>query len=197
MAKCTSMNDEAVDQSLVAAIRAGDESAFERIFDRHKRRVARIAGRFIARPEKVDEIIQEVFAKVYFNLDDYSPDKGPGFVAWVSRIAINCAYDELRRMQRRPESSISEVTDDASGWLNAQMPLSGSANAESRVVTRDLANKLLARLGADDRLVLTLMIAEEMPVADIAAMTGWSVSKVKVRAHRARRSLRGMLADLI
>src|SRR5262245_62733810 len=150
--ECTPMSDEAVDQSLVAAIRAGDEVAFERMFDRLKRRVARIAGRFFARPEKVDEIIQEVFAKVYFNLDDYSPEKGRGFRAWISRIAINGAYDELRRMQRRPESSISDVTDDASEWLNVQGPVNEPANAESRVVARDLANKLLARLGAEDRL---------------------------------------------
>jgi RNA polymerase sigma-70 factor (ECF subfamily) len=70
-------------------------------------------------------------------------------------------------------------------------------NAESAAISRDLANKLLARLSADDRLVLTLLDAEDMPVAEIARLTGWSASKVKVRAHRARLALRRVLGDFL
>ncbi len=51
----------------------------------------------------------------------------------------------------------------------------------------------MARLSADDRLVLTLLDVEGFSVAEIAEMTNWSVSKVKVRAHRARIHLRRVL----
>src|SRR2546430_14107767 len=64
---------------------------------------------------------------------------------------------------------------------------------ESGLVSRDLAVKLLARLSAEDRLVLTLLDVEGFSVAEIAEMTSWSVSKVKVRAHRARAHLRRVL----
>ena len=70
-------------------------------------------------------------------------------------------------------------------------------NVESAVIDRDLADKLLARLSAEDRLVLVMLEAEELPVAEIAKLTGWSVSKVKVRAHRARASLRRVLGKLL
>jgi RNA polymerase sigma-70 factor (ECF subfamily) len=69
------------------------------------------------------------------------------------------------------------------------------ADAETATISRDLANKLLARLGADDRLVLTLLDVEEMGVSDIAEAMGWTVSKVKVRAHRARNALRRIVSE--
>jgi len=189
---------EATDESLVEAARAGDDSAFEQIFERHRRRVARMAGRFFNRPERVEEIIQEVFTKVYFALGAYSSERGPSFAAWLSRVAINSCYDELRRARRRPEGSLSDITSDEIVWLRSQMKSqSATRDAESAVISRDLANKLLARLSADDRLVLTLLDAEEMSVAEIAVVMGWKVSKVKVRAHRARQSLRRVLGEFV
>jgi len=189
---------QASDESLAEAARAGDDSAFEEILDRHRRRVARIVGRFFNRPERVEDILQDVFTKAYFGLVDYSPDRGRSFSAWLSRVAINSCYDELRRARRRPEGSISEITIDEADWLNLRLhSSSGTGDAEAAVIARDLADKLLAKLSADDRLVLTLLDAEQMTVVEIADVLGWKVSKVKVRAHRARKSLRSVLAEFV
>ena len=186
------------DESLAEAARAGDDSAFEQIFERHRRRVSRMVGRFFNRPERVEEILQDVFTKVYFALGAYSVERGPSFAAWLSRVAINSCYDELRRARRRPESSISDITSEEIVWLNSQnKPPSSNRDAESAVISRDLANKLLARLSPDDRIVLTLLDADELSVAEIAALMGWKVSKVKVRAHRARQSLRRVLGEFL
>ncbi|MCI0487681.1 MAG: sigma-70 family RNA polymerase sigma factor [Blastocatellia bacterium] len=195
--------DEAADESLVRLARAGDEAAFEQIFERHKKQVARIAGRFFNRPEKIEEIVQEVFTKLYFALGDYSSERGASFSAWLSRIAINSCYDELRRMRRRPEEALGDITDEEAGLLKSRLREGGSGytsterNAESATISRDLARKLLARLSPDDRLVLTLLNAEELPATEIARLTGWSVSKVKVRAHRARTALRSVLGEFL
>jgi RNA polymerase sigma-70 factor, ECF subfamily len=195
---CLQVAEDATDESLVAAICAGDRAAFEQLFERHRRRVVRITARFFNRPERVEEIVQEVFTKVYFALDDYSSERGTSFAAWLSRIAINACYDELRRARRRPESSISDITDDEASWMNARVRVGTiGGDAESVAVSRDLANKLLARLSAEDRLVLVLLDGEGLPVSDIAEITGWSSSKVKVRAHRARLALRRVLADFL
>jgi len=192
----TKPNEALTDEALVDSIRAGDNDAFEELFLRHRRRVARIIGRFFNRPERVDEIIQDVFAKVYFALGDYSADRGKSFSAWLSRVTINACYDELRRARSRPESALSDITDDQAVWLNARLS-SEDASAESMVIVRDLANKLLSRLNADDRMVLTLLDAEDLTVAEIAALTGWKTSKVKVRAYRARHALRRVLGEFI
>ena len=190
-------NVEPSDEGLAASAHAGDETAFEMLFDRHKRRVARIVGRFFNRPERIEEIVQEIFAKMYFALGDYSSDRGASFAAWLSRIAVNSCYDQLRRASRRPEKTSETYDEETAGAQLRSHPAASANDAESATITRDLANKLLARLSSDDRLVLTLLEAEEMPVVEIAGLMGWSVSKVKIRAHRARASLRRVVREFV
>lgn len=189
---------EVTDESLVASAFTGDEEAFNRIFERHKVRIARIVGRFFNRPERVEEIVQEVFTKLYFALGGFSSDRGKSFASWLSSIAINSCYDELRRMRRRPESLLSDVSNEEKLWLGSRMRDGGSkADAEALVIARDLAGKLLSRLKPDDRLILTLLDAEGLSVSEIANLMDWSESKVKVRAHRARAALRSVLGELV
>lgn len=190
--------EKALDDALVRDACAGDDSAFEQIFERHKKRIARVAGNFFNRREKIEDVVQEAFTKIFLALNDYSPQEGASFTAWISRIATNCCYDELRRINRRPEDKTNAPNDDELEWLNNSVLFSDDGrDVEAKVISRDLANKLLARLKPDDRLILTLMAVDEMPIVEIAKVTDWSVAKVKVRAHRARASLRRILGEFI
>ena len=189
---------ESTDEALVAAVLHGDEAAFEQLFERHRRFVAHIAGRFFRKHEQIEEIIQETFIKVYFALPTYRGAQNSSFAAWLRRITVNTAYDELRRRHRHPERLVSELTEDETTWLDTQLHAGGSdQDAEASIMARDLAAKLLDRLEPDDRLVLTLLEAEECSTAEIAQLTGWSIAKVKVRAHRARKRLRRVLQKLL
>jgi RNA polymerase sigma-70 factor, ECF subfamily len=190
--------EKALDDALVQDACAGDDAAFEQIFARHKKRVARVAGNFFNRREKIEDVVQEAFTKIFLALNDYSPQEGASFSAWISRIAINCCYDELRRAGRRPEDTANAITGDEAEWINhPSLFTHDGGNVEAKVISRDLANKLLARLKPDDRLILTLIAVDEMSVVEIAKVTDWSVAKVKVRAHRARASLRRVLSEFI
>jgi RNA polymerase sigma-70 factor (ECF subfamily) len=190
----TAATSEPSDIELVARVNATDNDAFEELFNRHKRRVAMIAGRFFRQREQVEEIVQESFAKAYFALGDFSNQQENSFASWIARIAFNSCYDELRRLKRRPESSLTDISEDDSKWLNSQLhAVSAAPNVESTIINRDLAEKLLDRLSPEDRLVLVMMDMEDMSVAEIAKLNNWSVSKVKVRAHRARTRLRKVL----
>jgi RNA polymerase sigma-70 factor (ECF subfamily) len=190
--------DKALDDALVRDACAGDDGAFEQLFERHKKRIARVAGNYFNRRERIEDVVQEAFTKIFLALPDYTPQEGASFVAWISRIAMNCCYDELRRASRRPEDTLSELTDDETEWLNAQtLGEKGKRSVESSVISRDLADKLLARLKPDDRRVLTLLEVDEMTIVEIARMTDWSVAKVKVRAHRARAALRRLLGEFL
>jgi RNA polymerase sigma-70 factor, ECF subfamily len=182
------------DAELIAATRAGDEAAFTQLFERHRQLVSRLAYRFFRRREQVEDIIQESFIKAYFALDDYQGGHEKSFVSWLARITVRTCYDELRRVQRRSESNIGDLTDDEAAYLTDRLrDLSASGNIESVAVSRDLADKLLARLKPEDRLVLTLLKIEELSVAEIAEMVGWTSAKVKMRSHRAQHGLRRVL----
>ncbi|HYG12486.1 MAG TPA: sigma factor-like helix-turn-helix DNA-binding protein, partial [Pyrinomonadaceae bacterium] len=79
-------------------------------------------------------------------------------------------------------------------WLKAQLRQEGAgADVEAATIARDLADKLLARLSPEDRLLLVMLDVEGMSVAEISDSNRWSISKVKVRAHRARAHLRRVL----
>ncbi len=183
---------ECTDDELVAAAGAGDEAGFEQLFERHRRKVARIAGRFFSQREQIEEIVQDTFTKAYFALNTYHGTHEASFRAWLTQIAVNSCYDQLRRARRRPEQAAADFTDsqmhEFAGRLRAESP-----DVERALVSRDLAQKLLERLSPEDRLVLTLLDVEGFSVAEIAEMTKWSVSKVKVCAHRARAHLRRIM----
>jgi len=189
-------SDEPTDDALVAAAGAGDEEAFEQLFERHRRQVARIAGRFFPQREQIEEIIQDSFTKAYFALGSYHGTHASSFKAWLTQIAVNSCYDQLRRSRRRPEQSFGDISEKEGYEVTAQLRAARS-DVESALVSRDLAVKLLARLSPDDRMVLTLLDVEGFSVAEIAELTNWSVSKVKVRAHRARAHLRRVLGRLL
>jgi RNA polymerase sigma-70 factor (ECF subfamily) len=194
----TGTTAEASDVELVAQVRDGDESAFEELFNRHRRRVALIAGRFFRQPEQIEEVVQESFTKAYFALGDFANEQEASFASWLARIAFNCCYDELRRIKRRPESSMSNVSEEEASRLKEQLRADGAGDdIESATIARDLAGKLLARLSPEDRMVLVMLDVEGMSVAEIAESTRWSISKIKVRAHRARGRLRRVLKKFL
>jgi RNA polymerase sigma-70 factor (ECF subfamily) len=182
---------ERADAELAALARGGDESAFEELFRRHRRRVALIASRFFRQREQVEEVVQESFTKAYFALGEFGGGRDASFAAWLARIAFNTSYDELRRQKRRPEGALEDLTEEESSRLAER--LRPGSDAEDAAVSRDLASKLLARLSPEDRLVLVLLDVEGLSVAEIAELMGWGGSKVKVRAHRARAHLRRVL----
>ena len=170
--------------------------AFEALFNRHRRQVARIAGRFFAQREQIEEIIQDAFTKLYFALHTYHGTHEASFKAWLAQITVNTCYDQLRRVRRRSEQTLGEFTENETQQFSSQLRVTGS-DVETALISRDLALKLLTRLSAEDRLVLTLLDVEGFSVAEIAEMTNWSISKVKVRAHRARAHLRRVLRKFV
>lgn len=68
---------------------------------------------------------------------------------------------------------------------------------EDHLVAADLADKVLFTLPPDDRLILMLIDVDQASIKEVAEMTGWSESKVKVKAFRARRKMRQAVEKLL
>lgn len=189
---------EPSDNDLVAAVRAGGEAAFERLFERHRMLVARLGYRYFSRREQVEDIVQESFIKAYFALGEYQGSGEKSFVSWLARITINTCYDELRRKQRRSESNIGDLSEEEATYLTEQLrDQSAYGNVENVALSRDLAGKLLSRLKPDDRMVLALLKQEELSISEIAKLMGWTSAKVKMRSHRAQLGLRKALKKFL
>ena len=118
---------------------------------------------------------------------------------WLTRIATNTCLNMLRSASRRPELVIADLTEDETDWLEKVSDSSRARppDAEQKVIATDLAERLLETLSAEDRLALTMIDGEGASVNEVAEVTGWSESKVKVRAFRARKKAREALEKLI
>jgi RNA polymerase sigma-70 factor, ECF subfamily len=187
---------EKPDSQLVELVLAGDETAFENLFDRYKRFVGAIANRYFSNAEQIEEIIQISFSKAFFELKDFRGRHGFSFASWIGRIATNVCLDRLRAQKRKPENLWCEFSEQETEiFLNAFFK--NQRTAENSLIERDLAEKLLSRLAADDRAILQMLDAEEMSVREVAEITGWSIPKIKIRAFRARRALRKILRKFL
>ncbi len=175
------------DHALVRATLAGDDAAFAEIMRRHKGRVFGTCSRFARDAHQLDDLGQEVFLRAWRRLRTFRGDAP--FEHWLARLTVTACYDFLRREKRhrghveldRPESGPMEFRDTSVD----------AAIAAGRA--RELLDWAMRKLSAEEKLVLTLLEIEERTVRDIAALTGWSESNVKVRAFRARAKLREII----
>ena len=140
--------------------------------------------------------MQISFTKVYFELKNFQFKPDFSFGGWVGRITANVCLDILRSQKRKPEDLICELSSDEIEFLLTDTPVK-EKTAENLLVERDLAEKLLACLEAKDQAILQMLYEEEMSVGEIAQITGWSNSKIKVRAFRARKLLRKILKKFV
>jgi RNA polymerase sigma-70 factor (ECF subfamily) len=183
------------DLQLAELVLAGDDTAFEELFDRHKRLVASVAARYFRRPEQVEEIIQICFTKMYFELPNFRGLHELSLAGWLSKITRNACIDQLRNHKRRPEDLNCDLSDSERTDLLAFVAADGSS--EQQHIDRDLADKLLSSLIADDRALLQMLHIEGLSIAESAEALNWSIPKTKLRAWRARGHLRKILKRFV
>jgi RNA polymerase sigma-70 factor (ECF subfamily) len=158
--------------------------------------VFKVASRFFRQRSLVEEVAQEVFLKAFTQLGSY---EGRGSMeGWLNRIATNTCLNTLRK--RRPELTVSDLTEDENNWLDEKLSDVATElhhSSERKLVAADLADRVLGILSPEDRLAVTLIDGEDASIKEVAEMTGWSESKVKVRAFRARRKIREAMEQLL
>ena len=115
---------------------------------------------------------------------------------WLTRIATNTCLNLIRGSKRRPELTVSDLSDDESGWLDQQFA-QVKDSVENSLVAADLADRLLATLPPEDQQALLMIDGENASIKEVAEATGWSESKVKVRAFRARKKIREAMEKLL
>ena len=171
----------------------GDESAFAEIVRRYSPRVFSVASRFFRQRSLVEEAAQEVFLKAFTQLGSF---EGRGSIeGWLTRIATNTCLNMIRGAKRRPESTVSDLTDDEERWLEHHS--GGDGSVENSVVATDLADRVLSVLSPEDQQALLMIDGEDASIKEVAEATGWSESKVKVRAFRARKKVREAMEKLL
>ena len=186
---------QTTDEQLVRAVLDGDEQAFAEIFERYRRLVAKVVGRFFRDRSEIEECVQQSFTKAYFSLKHFRGESGNSFPAWVTRIAVNVCYDEFRRRGRKPETLFSEIDDGTTGFLESVSD-GKTASAETQLVTAQLAEKILSSLDPRDRIAMTLVYSQDYSLNDAADVIGISTGNLKSRLFRCRNHIRERFGHL-
>ncbi len=184
---------ESSDAEIIAAVLNGETARFELLVKKYQPRVFATARRYARRENEVEDIVQEVFFKSFQKLRSFRGEAP--FEHWLMRLAVRTCYDFLRVHQRNRETNFTDISDQETDWLERFDARPGDA-AETASAAQELVRKILEQLSPAARLVITLLEIEERSVKEIAALTGWSVPLVKVRAFRARAEMRKCLEKI-
>jgi RNA polymerase sigma-70 factor (ECF subfamily) len=183
----------------LARVRSGDDEAARDLVEQLYPKVIRIVRSHLPRRMAEEDLAQEVFLKMFTRLDQYEARDGKPFDHWLARLTVRTCLDALRAERRRPEWRLGDFAPgdgEEREWLDYLASSADQPEPTHTLGAREAVEKLLSHLGAEDRLVLTLLDMEQRSVAEIASLTGWGESRIKVRAHRARRKLRKVAESL-
>jgi len=180
----------------IALVKQGDEPAARRLVDALYPQVIRIVRSHLPNRSDDDDATQEIFMKVFTKIDQYRIDQGL-FDHWVARVAVNHCLDRLRSLRSQRVLTYAELDVEEASFVNHLLTQETSTPETARAEeTLAVLEKLLSGLNERERIVIRLLDLEQRSVREVAELTGWGDSKVKVTAMRARRHLGERLAAM-
>jgi RNA polymerase sigma-70 factor (ECF subfamily) len=181
------------DRALVRRVLAGDQPAFERLVARCEPLVRHLAQRMLRDPRDRDELVQDVFLRVWRGLHRFAFEAK--LTTWVGRIAYRRC---LTYLERRGEVDLEPIgPDDLERQAGARDPDGGEsplARLERAELHAAVREEVLA-LPAVQRAVVSLHYLDGLPVSDVAEVMEMPDNTVKSHLFRARRTLRARLTQ--
>ena len=179
------------DATLVAAAKIGRTAAFEKLVERHERRIFRLAQNLTQNRQDAEEVMQDAFFRAFTHLEGFKGDAR--FSTWLTRIAINEALMKLRR--RRPTVSLDDERETENDFVIHELEDWGPSPEQrySQEELQRILSEAMAQLSPGLRVVTQLRDVEQLSTEETAQILGLSVSAVKSRSRRARLTLREML----
>ena len=183
------------EDALVARLRDGDDAAFELVVRREGGRLLAVARRILRNEDDARDAVQEAFLSAFRSIKSFA--QGSRFSTWLHRIVINACLMRLRSNRRHPEESIEDFLPKfAEDGHQVDHPTPGWEAADElleRSETRAIVRSSIDRLPETYRSVLLLRDIEELSTEEAARLLGVTENAVKIRLHRARQALRGLL----
>ncbi|MEO8097753.1 MAG: sigma-70 family RNA polymerase sigma factor [Acidobacteriota bacterium] len=185
------------DRVLAAALRAGEEAAYEALILRFEQPVYGVVCRLLEDPADAPDVVQEVFLKVFRNVGSFRGDSS--LKTWIYRIAVNEARNQRRWFGRHrgKEVGLEPATTEALGYGD-WLPDPGRGPFEETLghEVQALVEEGLKRISATYRAALVLREMEELSYEEIAEILEISLGTVKSRILRGRESLRQELSAM-
>jgi RNA polymerase sigma-70 factor, ECF subfamily len=182
------------ERELVRRLRERDEDAFETMIHKYAPSLLRVARRFFTNEQDARDVVQQAFVSVTKAIAGFEHQSR--LSTWLYRIVVNEALLELRKRRRRPEVSIEELLPNFD--LNGKLELDPAVSIADelpveRQETREFVRNCIALLPETYRVAVLLRDIEDLTVDEAAATIGVTPNALKVRLHRGRQALRGIV----
>ena len=177
------------DRALVAAVLARETGAFERLVRQYQGLCWHVVQRMVRHPEDARELCQEVFLRVHQCLHQYRGESA--LKSWIGQVAYSMAKRHLER--KRVAIAEAAADEDGDSLLDS---IGDDFDLEGATADAEMNGHLHAALEALpplQRTVLTLYHLDELPIGEIAAITGLSEGTIKSHLFRSRQRLRACL----
>lgn len=181
------------DRALVDAVLARKPGAFDRLVREYQGLCWRVVERMVRHPDDTRELCQEVFLRIHQTLHQYRGESA--LKSWVAQVAYSVAKRHLER-KRIP---IAEALEGDDG-LSLTDRVAAATDLEASMAEEEIGSLLHAAIEALpplQRTVLTLYHLDEMPIGEIAKMTGIAEGTIKSHLFRSRRRLREIVEPRI
>ncbi|NUO80952.1 sigma-70 family RNA polymerase sigma factor [candidate division KSB1 bacterium] len=177
------MKPTALDALLFERARAQEPAAFQQLFELYKTPVYNFVVRMIGRREDAEDVVQEVFVKLYHKLGTLREPKY--FTTWLFSIAKNEAINYARKHRRKEMLALEPVESET----RAPFTDNAASNVEQILIEEemdDLLQNALAAVPEVNRAAFILGVLEEYSYKEVADMLGCTENNVKSRVFRAR-----------
>lgn len=170
----------------------------EELVHRFGPRMLSVARRFVRNEEDARDVVQDGFVAAFRAMGSFQGLSSPE--TWLHRIVVNAALMRLRSQRRRPETSIEDLLptylEDGHHEKHVHDWPDSPETLLARGETRDIVRSCIDRLPEAHRAILILRDVEELSTDEAAEVLGISEGAAKLRLHRARQALRGLLAPV-
>ena len=183
-----------VEFETVERARDGDTAAFTILVNTYRRRILGTISRLIGRPDDVEDVAQEVFMRLYDSLGQLRHPQI--FEPWLYRLTMNASLDYLRKRKRRPESRMSDLSEQQVLAADARVGTDYDRDLREKNRVREFMGELLGKVSEEDRVLLTLKEVEGLSLKELESVYDVNENALKVRLFRARQRVLKAFAAL-
>lgn len=187
--------DNDIEKLLIKKALTGDIGSFEKLIINYEKKVYNIAYRMFGNEHDAYDASQEIFIKVYNNLNKF--DYKSSFSTWLHRLAVNTCIDEYRKAKRKMKktTSLDEPVPVGDGVLAKQLE-DEALTPEQRIIQKEEVNEVreaIEMLKEEHKVVIILRDIQNYSYDEIAGILDCSMGTVKSRISRARNSLKDII----
>jgi len=182
------------DADLMRLVTHGDQGALEVLYERYSRAVYSFALRIVGDAQVAEEILQEVFIRIWQQGESYRSARG-SLITWLLSITHNLSIDEMRRRKRRPQKAESDEPET----ILASLPDEG-LGVEEEVWLASLRvsiQEALQQLPAAQREAIELAYFQGLTQREIADTLGEPLGTIKTRMRLGMLKLREQLGPVV